>query len=250
MRPVTKLIPGTYQYPDGSSLIIADDYPDYKKAKAHLAFNLGNMCSYCEKAYDDDRDLAVEHIQAKRYKDANGDYPYAALETKWDNFLLSCDTCNGADNKGDKNVVYGECHLPHLNNTFLSFVYKAGGVVEVNPNLREKSHDNAESLCYLVGLNKGPKESKPKDKRWLIRTQKWDLAMRYLSKYKKSETDVQTIIDLVKGHGCWSIWFTVFIEHEEVRKALVEEFPGTSRECFDENYMPKYRHPENEEDPV
>lgn len=117
MRPVVKLAPGKYPCGDGSSLTIKTDYhPNYKDAKPHLVFNLGCMCSYCEKAFDDERELAVEHIQAKKYKDENGNYPYAALETKWENFLLSCATCNGPDNKGDKNVVYGECHLPHLNN--------------------------------------------------------------------------------------------------------------------------------------
>ena len=72
----------------------------------------------------------------------------------------------------------------------------------------------------------------------------------YLKKYEAGEYELGAMIEDIKERCCWSIWFTVFIEHEEVRKALVEEFPGTSRECFDENYMPKYRHPENEEDPV
>lgn len=172
MRPVVKLAPGTYPCGNGSTIHIDNDYHDYTDAKAPLVFNLGCMCSYCEKTFDDERELAVEHIQAKRYKDENGNYPYAALETKWENFLLSCATCNGRDNKGDKNVVYGECHLPHLNNTFLSFQYKAGGVVNVNPNLTGKSLANAEALRKLVGLNKGPMDSKSKDRRWFVRTEK------------------------------------------------------------------------------
>ena len=252
MRPVVKLAPGKYPCGDDSLTIKTDYHPNYRDAKPHLIFNLGCMCSYCEKAFDDERELAVEHIQAKRYKDENGNYPYAALETKWENFLLSCATCNGRDNKGDKNVVYGECHLPHLNNTFLSFQYKAGGVVNVNPNLTGKSLANAEALRKLVGLDKGPKDARPKDKRWLIRTQKWDLAIRYLCKFEDGSADVETIIDLVKGHGCWSIWFTIFKEHPEVRKELIEQFPGTAKECFDSanNYEPIPRNPKNTIDPV
>ncbi len=252
MRPVTKLSPGVYHCQDGFTIQINSGYPDYRDAKYPLVFNLGRMCSYCEKSFDDERELAVEHIQAKRYKDGNGNYPYEALATKWDNFLLSCATCNGPDNKGDKNVVYGECHLPHLNNTFLSLRYKAGGVVEVNPALRGKSLDNAKALLLLVGLNKGPKDSRPKDKRWLVRTEKWNLAMRYLRKLEAGSTDVETIVDLVKGHGCWSIWFTVFKEHPEVLKELIEQFPGTAKECFDpaNNYEPVPRNPQNNIDPV
>ncbi len=252
MRPVTKLSPGVYHYQDGSIIQIDTDYPDYSDAKIPLIFNLGSICSYCEKSFNDERELAVEHLQAKKYKDVNGDYPYATLATKWNNFLLSCATCNGPDNKGNKNVVYGECHLPHLNNTFLSFQYKAGGVVEVNSALRGKSLDNAKALHLLVGLNKGPKDARPKDKRWLIRTQKWDLAMRYLGKLEDGSADVETIIDLVKGHGCWSIWFTIFKEHPEVRKELIEQFSGTAKECFDSanNYEPVPRNPQNNIDPV
>lgn len=67
-----------------------------------------------------------------------------------------------------------------------------------------------------------------------------------------SIVDVQTIVDLVKGHGCWSIWFTVFKGHDEVRKALIENFPGTAASCFDaqNHFEPIYRNPQDDEDPV
>lgn len=154
--------------------------------------------------------------------------------------------------KTQKNVVYGSCHLPHLNNTFLSLCYKAGGVVEVNPSLSGKSANNARALLELVGLNKGPKDSSAKDYRWRIRLEKWNLANIYLEKYIAGSVDVYTIVDLVKGHGCWSIWFTVFKGHDEVRKALIEEFPGTAASCFDaqNHFEPICRNPLDDEDPV
>lgn len=245
MRPVEKWDPAKDDR-------INENYPDYRQAKSSLCENLGKFCSYCEKAYNDERDLHVEHIQPKGFKDANGNYIYAHLETAWSNFLLSCSTCNGKDNKDTKNVVYGSCHLPHLNNTFLSLCYKAGGVVEVNPSLNGKSADNARALLELVGLNKGPKDSSAKDYRWKIRLEKWNLANIYLKKYLAGAVDAHTIVDLVKGHGCWSIWFTVFKGHDEVRKALIEEFPGTAASCFDaENHFePICRNPQDAEDPV
>lgn len=245
MRPVEKWNPEI-------DARIASDYPNYRDAKPYLCENLGKTCSYCEKAYADGRDLQVEHVQPKKYKDAHGNYIYAELETAWSNFLLSCSTCNGADNKDTKNVVLGHCHLPHLNNTFKSFVYKAGGVVEVNPALAGKSAENARNLLELVGLNKGPKESRPKDTRWKIRMEKWNLACIYLAKYEAGKVAVDILVDLVRAHGCWSIWFTVFRGKDEVRKALVEQFPGTAASCFDaqNHYEPVNRNPGNRVDPV
>lgn len=200
MRPVEKWNPEEDAH-------IRATYDPYRDAKGDLCANLGTMCSYCEKAYADGRDLQVEHIQPKRYKDAKGDYIYAPLETAWSNFLLSCSTCNGPDNKDTKNVEYGKCHLPHLNNTFLSLCYKAGGVVDVNPALTGKSAANARALLELVGLDKGPQSSKPADKRWQIRSESWDMAVRYHGMYAAGEVRLETIIDLAKARGCWSIWF-------------------------------------------
>ena len=83
-----------------------------------------------------------------------------------------------------------------------------------------------------------------------MRRRVWDRAMLYLRRYEAGDYKLNAMIADIKLNDCWSIWFTVFKEHREVRKALVEQFPGTSYECFDEDFYPKYRHPENEEDPV
>jgi len=93
----------------------------------------------------------------------------------------------------------------------------------------------------LVGLNKTAKSSCPGDTRWKNRIKIWDLAERYLNK----GADANTIVDLVKARGGWSIWFTVFKNHDEVRKALISEFPGTAAQCFDpdNHYEPIDRHP-------
>lgn len=235
MRPIDKWYPGIHVLSNGSSISVSANYDPYGDAKPHLSENIGNNCSYCEKSFQDDyRDLQVEHIKPKCI--------YPNLKTSWNNFLLSCSTCNGRDNKGDKDVPK-DCHLPHLNNTFLSFKYMPGGVVIVNPALNGNSKNNAEVLYNLVGLDKTPQTSKPKDRRWYIRSRNWDLADRYHQKYLAGKMSEDTIIDLVRGYGCWSIWFTVFIDCLNVRKALVEQFQGTARNCFDVNYMPIPRHP-------
>lgn len=38
-----------------------------------------------------------------------------------------------------------------------------------------------------------------------------------------------------------SVWMMVFEEEKEVRKALIEAFPGTERGCFDEMTKPVRR---------
>ena len=246
MRPVVKMHPGDFvMLPDGQPHMIPGTCQDYKDAKPYLIANLGSYCSYCEEAYRHSADLQVEHVQPKSLPQ------YAHLEKEWSNLLLACSTCNGKGNKGDKNVVLDEIHLPHRNNTFMSLLYKAGGVVIVNPALTGDSYRHAEILLSLVGLNKDIASSTDADNRWMVRSVSWDLAKRYLVKYKANEAGVDTIIDLVKARGGWSIWFTVFAGEDEVRKALIEQFPGTAVECFDANnhYEPIFRNA-GQADPV
>lgn len=240
MRPVVK-----------EELKESEFFERYQDAKPRLIENLGSYCSYCEIHLPLLRNCDVEHVQPKGYKDKDGNLIYANLETDWSNFLLSCSTCNGPDNKGVKNVLLGECHLPHLNNTFLSLEYLPGGAIIVNRKLTGDSKVHAENLLKLVGLFKDDGNSFPSDNRWKLRYESWNKATRYLEKYKNKEIDGSVILDLVISEGMWSIWFTVFKGHDEVRKALIDEFPGTAKECFDANnhYEPIERNP-GKPDPV
>lgn len=243
MRPIVKLSPGTYSMPDGTLIDVLKSYEDYRDAKPALACNLGMFCSYCEDAYHQLRDLHVEHVQPKGYEE-DGRKIYAHLEKEWSNFLLSCATCNGADNKDTKNVVLEECHLPHRNNTFKSLVYKAGGVVEVNPLLTGDACTHARNLLDLVGLGKSPATSSPGDTRYKKRTADWDLACKYREKFDAGKISVDAIVDIVKARGGWSIWFAVFSGCDNVREALLD-FPGTAKQCFDarNHYEPLDRNP-------
>lgn len=246
MRPVQKFLVGTQISVEGQLQIVSKTYSPYQRAKKPLLENLGDYCSYCEVHNSNQRDLHVEHVQPK------GLQQYADLETEWSNFLLACSTCNGTDNKGDRNVVLSDIHLPHLNNTFLSLQYLPGGVIRVNPSISAVSRQHAQALIQLIGLDKKPSECAPSDNRWRKRYDAWNKARRYLSKYNEGKADIDTIIDLAKAEGLWSIWFTVFDGCNEVRKALIESFPGTAACCFDDanNYTPINRNPGNQEDPV
>jgi len=149
-------------------------------------------------------------------------------------------------------VVYGTVHLPHLNNTFLSLQYDAGGVVQVNPALTGLSYQHAEALLNLLGLWKNSTSSCPGDKRWKKRTDDCNLAQKYLLKYQQGTTDVDTIVDLVKSRGGWSIWFTVFCGEDAVLEKLITCFEGTASNCFDSNnhYAPIPRNLQNQNDPI
>ena len=247
MRPVEKWTVGTQVVLDSGNYTVQSVYKpySYSKAKELLLHNLGDYCSYCGKS--DPQDLELEHICPQSL--------YPDLVTKWDNFLLACATCNGAGNKGNKDVVIGECHLPHLNNTFMSFVYKTGGVIVVNPRLDGISRRNAEALYNLVGLGKLPtkdKKDKDKDKRAMVRFEIWNLAEINREKFDKGELNLDLLMTVIKLSGGWSIWFTVFNGVDEVRKRLIDEFPGTAKDCFDANnhYEPIFRNPNNMNDPV
>ena len=230
MRPVVKYNVGeTLRLNDGSEHVVAEDYNPYRSAKPVLVANMGDYCSYCECRYFYPRDIAVEHVQPKGIKQ------YEPLKTKWTNFLLSCDTCNGADNKDTKDVVLDDVHLPHRNNTFLSFVYLQGGVVTVNPNLTGISREHAENLWRLVGLDKSPGQACPGDTRWKKRLEDWNMAEEFCAMYKAGYVSANAIVQMVLSRGGWSIWFTVFAGEDEVRKELIEQFPGTAGGCFDAN---------------
>lgn len=249
MRPVKKKKIGeSILLADGTSHVVMDEYKPYGKARKVLLANLGNYCSYCESAFGVYSNLQTEHVQPKGW-DVDGIKPNAELSTKWENFLLGCATCNGSGNKGCKDINSDNIHLPHLNNTYLSLVYKEAGVVIPNPKLTGKSLAKAEELIKVLGLGKSFTDS---DGRCEMRREKWDLASYYLEEYEEGEIKLKFLIDFIKLAGCWSIWFTVFKNHDEVRKALIEEFPGTASECFDEenHYNPIFRNPLNPDDPI
>lgn len=247
MRPLRKLPAGaTVALPDGTSHTVQHSYHPYGEAKGPLCCNFGCCCVYCETSYDSPRDLHVEHILPK-----SAGLGYAHLANSWDNFLLSCATCNGADNKGNKVALPQQCHFPHLNNTFLSLRYEEGGVVMANPDLTGLSYDKAKVLVELVGLDKTPATSSPCDYRWKVRYEKWNIACRYRALYDSGFVNTDFLIDYVKSSGFWSIWFTVFRGVDDVRRRLIEEFPGTEIDCFDplNHYEPVNRNT-GQADPV
>ena len=248
MRPVKKVNAGQSVNFINSrnlveSIVVKASYSDYGEAKKPLIGNLGNYCSYCELCKDYG-DLHVEHLSPKTHGGTND----------WDNFLLSCNVCNSVKGHPD-NISLSDFHWPHINNTFISFVYDCSGRVFVNPQLTGTSKAHAERLYEWLKLGRnpqGPSFPTTADYRWRKRYETWNKASEYKDLLAKGKTTVDEIIKDAKIYGCWSIWFTVFDGYPDVRKALIEDFEGTDKVCFNQNngYAPVFRKPANTIDPV
>ncbi len=217
---------------------IDKQYAPYGTAKDDLIDDIGKYCSFCEVVVHSKSSLEVEHIQPK------GLSQYAHLKESWSNFLLACKNCNTI--KGDKNVVFNTIHLPHKNNTFLSFNV-VGGMIEINDSIAATEKDKAREILQLVGIDRRPGHAhySSKDDRWQNRLETWNLAQRYLIKYQSQLSDIETITDLAINRGFFTVWMTVFEQHIDVRKALINSFKGTATDCFDHNTMPINRNGAN-----
>lgn len=220
MRPIER----------GPEPVHPDDRPfkNYQEAKSHLENRLGEYCSYCERT-----SLAVEHIQPKSL------HPELLLE--WENFLLACSSCNSA--KGSKDVRAEEYLWPHKNNTFRAFLYKENGVIEIRPELNEKQKRLAKNTLDLVGLRKQFRDKnnlRVRDKRWIKREKIWEKASDALKTLNKLDNEAvrRLIVQNSLSDGYWSVWMEVFKDDADMCRRLIDAFPGTCTECFDDKGKP------------
>lgn len=205
-------------------------YTDYADAICDFENRLGTYCSYCERRVP--AGLAVEHKAPKCI--------YPERELDWDNFLLSCSTCNSV--KGTSDVLDEETLWPDKHNTFLAIAYERGGFVGTNRALPAHIMSCAKTLIDLVGLDRHMAAGLPRpsrrDTRWQQRDSAWCAAERCLANYENlrgSETALQFVLEAARGYGFFSAWLTVFDNHPNVKHALIELFNGTCDSCFDQN---------------
>lgn len=244
MRPIEKKQPGDIvQYKDSHGNvvehIVQTNYDKYGDAKLPLVGNLERYCSYCEGLREVDA-LEIEHRVAIN----NG-----GSETEWNNFLLCCKLCNTV--KSTKNVG-NDFHWPHLNNTFLDFIYDETGRVMVNPELQGYTATRAKNLYNLVCLGRNDVDATPKDFRWQRRYETWNKAADAKVKYENGKWDEDDVMSRAKDTGYWSVWFTVFAGIDTILSRLVSDFAGTCKSCFDatNHYKPIPRNPSNTVDPI
>ncbi|WP_413525250.1 HNH endonuclease [Photobacterium phosphoreum] len=225
---------------------IVGDYSDYSDAKIDLIsrFSSGLIkskfkvayCSYCERVIT--TGLAVEHIQPKK-----GKYSHPMLIGRWNNFLLACVNCNSS--KGSKGVFFDYLLFPDRDNTFKAFVYKADGKIYINKSNNGVMQSLAINTLRLTGLDKIPKETTDENSNLIAqdrinqRMEAWGTAEILLSIYLKDKhnKDIREMIAMqMVTTGYFSVWMTVFAEHNEMKKIFIDSISGTRLSgCFDIN---------------
>ncbi len=250
MRPVHKW-PVGFTAPNGQQ--VAEQYEPHGLANPILEANLDSFCSYCEVFSSD---LEVEHI-VSQYQDATH-------ATQWGNFLRACSRCNGRDNKSKKPVDLNQMYFPHQNNTLLVFEYREGGWVGLHSDLKTQNQKNkANKLLKLVGLDKysgnpdypltriHPQGFPINDIRWAHRREAWEWAQFKLTQYESGSISADDVSKFADQRGFFSVWFSVFSSHRDVKQALIHAFKGTALDCFDSStYNPIPRNPQNPTDPI
>jgi hypothetical protein len=211
-------------------------YARYQDSIGDLEDRLGGYCSYCERRFD--AMLAVEHVSPKKKDPAH--------ERDWNNFLLGCVNCNSV--KGDTPTNEHDFLWPDKDNTLKAIEYKAGGLVDASSALDPLLKVKATALIALVGLDRHPgqtddKKPADRDRRYMQREMKWKLAQRERAKLTKNDTPEyrETIVELAKESGFFSIWMDAFRDDADMRRRLVEAHIGTARDCFEADWSLKPR---------
>lgn len=215
-------------------------YAHYQDAKPDLVERLGLYCSYCERRIP--TGLAVEHIQPKGLKQ------YDHLKLLWSNFLLACVNCNAA--KSDKDVMFCQLLLPDRDNTFVAFVYAPDGMVEVAPTLPPQQQALAEATRKLTALNRCDEACRERRAYSMLervgqRANTWGQARDAREDFENGETIAKAIAREAAGTGFFSIWMAVFEGIPEVRRLIIDAFPNTAADCFDEETLPVSPRPDN-----
>ena len=221
MRPVNKgTAPNTYTH--------------YRDATDDLISQIGDYCCYCERQIE--THLAVEHVLPKSIN--------SALINSWSNFLLACVNCNSC--KGKKRVNLNSYFWPDIDNTENIFVYKEGGIIEINNSLSPKNKKIAERTMKLVGLHKYPGSTErggtpsTRDKRWKNRQELWGIAKEQKNKLNIADSIQlrEAIVSNALGRGGFSIWMTVFSDDKDIKQRFINAFIGTAEDCFDTDTNP------------
>jgi len=228
-------------------------FKTYQDARGDLIDQLGEYCSYCEARLSSS--LAVEHILPKSQ--------FPDETTNWENFCLACTNCNSTKGSAMKNrwnsswqylpfdsakkAARSEFYWPDRDNTFRAIEYLEGGKIKVNPSLAPEEQKIAQATIEMVGLDKIPNpDPQKRDRRWHNRRETWEKAKGCLDKIGKCapnslEEMRELILDMAQSKGFWSVWMTVFKNDPDMLQRLIDAFPGTCQDCFDERGNPLAR---------
>jgi len=211
------------------------DFVNYRDALSELVSRLGPYCSYCERMIV--TQLAVEHIQPKALPQ------YAALEGRWENFLLACVNCNST--KKDKDFALPNTLLPDRDNTFAAYQYTADGVVK--PVFNGVAMRDAQALLKLVGLDKAISKARDSNGKLVAidrvaqRMEAWACAEEAKAAVNGSPHYAKVrelAVKLAAKSGFFCVWMAVFDGDAHMRSRFIDAFSGTQRGCFDASTRP------------
>lgn len=212
----------------------------YKKAAKPLKERIGNYCCYCERKFSNG--LAVEHKCPKDLKENWN------LIIKWNNFLISCTTCNSKKNTcrvvkdnissfvfPDTDdtyhcVSYEEANnfRATLNNRFIHDPYLRARVQRTIDMLKLNEHEDindSATRCFEKRAN---------------------AYMARLLKKSVERDGASEHLELIKGNvqlgGCWSIWMHAFEDIPAVRETILYALPNTAIEYFIDDYWKHERY--------
>ena len=156
-------------------------------------------------------------------------------EVEWDNFLLGCTNCNSV--KDDVDIADDDILWPDRHNTMLALAYSQGGLVRLAQGLGPELRRRAQALVDIVGLNRHRDGLQPakRDRRWKDREEAWATVEACRARFEslgRSEEARGLVLDAARYCGFFSVWFTVFDQHPEVKLELIDRFPGTAASCF------------------
>ena len=209
------------------------DFSNYRDALPDLVSRLGMYCSYCERYVA--TQIAVEHIQPK------GLPAYQPLQGRWENFLLACVNCNST--KKDKPVSLSDVLLPDRDSTVAAYLYSADGEIQVSSDLNAHAQQLAQSTLALVGLDQrglaiadanGRLIALDRVKQRMLAWLKADRAKQLFALQPDNAAVAEMVVHLAQATGFFSIWMEVFRAEPEMRRRLIDAFPGTRESgCFD-----------------
>lgn len=235
MRPVDR---GSCPIDEGG---VPKKFHPYTKAQKDIINRLGEYCSYCERPLSN---VAIEHLLPKKW--------YPRCQEKWNNFLPTCLNCNTnkrwsmekrwkfkeGESLPSEKTVLALYYWPDRDNTASIFKYGEGGIIEINLSLNPSQKLKAQITLDLTKLERydGNDEDPPPvtDRRSQKRREAWNIAKQQLDDLNNKNITTKSVIQLAKAIGFWSVWMTVFQEDSEMLKLLIEAFPGTRKDCFDD----------------
>lgn len=203
------------------------EYSAYGDARGDLIERMGNYCNYCDMSLNNQPQ--VEHVQPKSL--------VPGLKREWSNFLLACGYCNSV--KSNKPVDREGDVFADTDNLMVA-IDTAGVPMTVKDGLPQDDEQRAQDFLNLVGRDEYPFRARNPD-RWRSRISAMiqiEKTRQRINQYPDNIPLKEQAVATALGFGHFPMWLMAFDHDRDMRKRLVEAFPGTALNCFDDEFRP------------